>query len=182
MQWVVLMSQKHNYASIKPFLEKRTEGGGVCAHQRLQEREMWDNRSDDLINEMSPPMRSSFSQPQTKPDQSYSSYWSLYFLLTWPSRQGKFTARSFLSPVMDWQPVLGVPRLSPNGCWDRLQPLSSPSYNHLLNRTRSSGELWQWLKTNNEEKAKRRNETSPAWRWQSESKTKPKPSGKFADI
>jgi len=24
--------------------------------------------------------------------------------------------------VMDWQPVLGAPCLSPNGSWDRLQP------------------------------------------------------------
>ena len=24
--------------------------------------------------------------------------------------------------VMDWQPVQGVPRLSPNDSWDRLQP------------------------------------------------------------
>ena len=27
-----------------------------------------------------------------------------------------------MCPVMDWRPVQGVPRLSPDNCWDRLQP------------------------------------------------------------
>ena len=30
-------------------------------------------------------------------------------------------------PVMDWRPVQGVPRLSPNDCWDRLQPPCDPT-------------------------------------------------------
>ena len=30
-------------------------------------------------------------------------------------------------PVMDWRPVQGVPRLSPNDSWDRLQPPCDPS-------------------------------------------------------
>jgi len=29
---------------------------------------------------------------------------------------------SLCGPVMDWRPVQGVPRLSPDDCWDRLQP------------------------------------------------------------
>jgi len=29
---------------------------------------------------------------------------------------------SLCGPVMDWWPVQGVPRLSPNDSWDRLQP------------------------------------------------------------
>ena len=29
-------------------------------------------------------------------------------------------------PVMDWRPVQGVPRLSPNDSWYRLQPLCNP--------------------------------------------------------
>jgi len=32
-----------------------------------------------------------------------------------------------LGPVMDWRPVQGVPRLSPDDCWDRLQPPRDPT-------------------------------------------------------
>ena len=34
---------------------------------------------------------------------------------------------SLCGPVMDWRPVQGVPRLSPNDCWDRLQPARDPT-------------------------------------------------------
>ena len=30
-------------------------------------------------------------------------------------------------PVMDWRPVQGVPRLSLEDCWDRLQPPRDPT-------------------------------------------------------
>ena len=30
-------------------------------------------------------------------------------------------------PVMDWRPVQGVPRLSPDDHWDRLQPPRDPT-------------------------------------------------------
>jgi len=30
---------------------------------------------------------------------------------------------SLCGPVMDWRPVQGVPRLSPDDHWDRLQPI-----------------------------------------------------------
>ena len=33
---------------------------------------------------------------------------------------------SLCGPVMDWQPVQGLPRLSPDYCWDRLQPPPRP--------------------------------------------------------
>jgi len=34
---------------------------------------------------------------------------------------------SLCGPVTDWRPVQGVPRLSPNDCWDRLQPPCDPT-------------------------------------------------------
>ena len=34
---------------------------------------------------------------------------------------GCLSRLSLCGPVMDWQPVQGVPRLSPDDCWDRLQ-------------------------------------------------------------
>ena len=34
---------------------------------------------------------------------------------------------SLCGPVMDWRPVQGVPRLSPNDRWDRLQPPRDPT-------------------------------------------------------
>jgi len=34
---------------------------------------------------------------------------------------------SLCGPVMDWQPVQGVPRLSPDDSWDRLQPSRDPT-------------------------------------------------------
>ena len=36
--------------------------------------------------------------------------------------------RSYVhTAVMDWRPVQGVPRLSPEDCWDRLQPSRDPT-------------------------------------------------------
>jgi len=35
---------------------------------------------------------------------------------------GCLSLLSLCGPVMDWRPVQGVPRLSPNDHWDRLQP------------------------------------------------------------
>ena len=34
---------------------------------------------------------------------------------------------SLCGPVMDWQPVQGAPRLSPDDRWDRLQPPRDPT-------------------------------------------------------
>ena len=34
---------------------------------------------------------------------------------------------SLCGPVMDWRTVQGVPRLSPEDCWDRLQPTRDPT-------------------------------------------------------
>ena len=34
---------------------------------------------------------------------------------------------SLCGPVMDWRSVQGVPRLSPEDCWDRLQPPRDPT-------------------------------------------------------
>ena len=34
---------------------------------------------------------------------------------------------SLCDPVMDWRHVQGVPRLSPDDCWDRLQPPRDPT-------------------------------------------------------
>ena len=34
---------------------------------------------------------------------------------------------SLCGPVMDWRPVQGGPRLSPDDRWDRLQPLRDPT-------------------------------------------------------
>ena len=34
---------------------------------------------------------------------------------------------SLCGPVMDWRPVQGVPRLSPDDRWDRLQPPRDPT-------------------------------------------------------
>ena len=34
---------------------------------------------------------------------------------------------SLCGPVMDWRPVQGVPRLSPDDRWDRLQPPDDPT-------------------------------------------------------
>ena len=38
------------------------------------------------------------------------------------SVHGCLSHLSLCGPVMDWRPGLGVPRLSPDDCWDRLQP------------------------------------------------------------
>ena len=35
---------------------------------------------------------------------------------------GCLSRSSLYGPVMDWRPVQGVPRLSPDDRWDRLQP------------------------------------------------------------
>ena len=40
---------------------------------------------------------------------------------------GCLSCLSLCGPVMDWRPVLGVPRLSPEDCWDRLQPPRDPT-------------------------------------------------------
>ena len=40
---------------------------------------------------------------------------------------GCLSRLSLCGPVMDWQPVQGVPRLSPNDRWDRLQPPRDPT-------------------------------------------------------
>ena len=40
---------------------------------------------------------------------------------------GCLSRLSLCGPVMDWWPVQGVPRLSPNGRWDRLQPPRDPT-------------------------------------------------------
>jgi len=39
---------------------------------------------------------------------------------------GCLSRLSLCGPVMDWRPVQGVPCLSPNDSWDRLQPLRDP--------------------------------------------------------
>jgi len=39
---------------------------------------------------------------------------------------GCLSRLSLCSPVTDWWPVQGVPRLSPDYCWDRLQPPRDP--------------------------------------------------------
>ena len=38
------------------------------------------------------------------------------------SVHGCVSRLSLCGPVMDWRPVQGVPRLSPNDSWDKLQP------------------------------------------------------------
>ena len=40
---------------------------------------------------------------------------------------GCLSRLSLCGPVMDWRPVQGVPRLSPNDRWDRLQPPRDPT-------------------------------------------------------
>ena len=40
---------------------------------------------------------------------------------------GCLSRLSLCGPVMDWRPVQGVPRLSPEDCWDRLQPPRDPT-------------------------------------------------------
>jgi len=40
---------------------------------------------------------------------------------------GCLSRLSLSGPVMDWRPVQGVPRLSPNDRWDRLQPPCNPT-------------------------------------------------------
>ena len=40
---------------------------------------------------------------------------------------GRLSRLSLCGPVMDWRPVQGVPRLSPNERWDRLQPPREPT-------------------------------------------------------
>ena len=43
------------------------------------------------------------------------------------SVNGCLSRLSLCGPVMDWRPVQGVPRLSPEDCWDRLQPTCDPT-------------------------------------------------------
>ena len=40
---------------------------------------------------------------------------------------GCLSPLSLCGPVMDWRPVQGVPRLSPEDCWDRVQPPRDPT-------------------------------------------------------
>ena len=40
---------------------------------------------------------------------------------------GCLSLLSLCGPVMDWRPVQGVPRLSPDDRWDRLQPPRDPT-------------------------------------------------------
>ena len=40
---------------------------------------------------------------------------------------GCLSRLSLCGPVMDWRPVQGVPRLSPDDRWDRLQPPRNPT-------------------------------------------------------
>ena len=40
---------------------------------------------------------------------------------------GCLSCLSMCDPVMDWRPVQGVPRLSPDDRWDRLQPPRDPT-------------------------------------------------------
>ena len=40
---------------------------------------------------------------------------------------GCLSRLSLCGPVMDWQPVQGVPHLSPDDRWDRLQPPRDPT-------------------------------------------------------
>ena len=40
---------------------------------------------------------------------------------------GCLSRLSLCGPVMDWRPVQGVPSLSPEDCWDRLQPPRDPT-------------------------------------------------------
>ena len=40
---------------------------------------------------------------------------------------GCLSRLSLCGPVMDWRPVQGTPRLSPDDCWDRLQPPRDPT-------------------------------------------------------
>jgi len=42
------------------------------------------------------------------------------------SMDGCLSCLSLCGPVMDWRPVRGVPRLSPNDSWNRLQPPPRP--------------------------------------------------------
>ena len=42
------------------------------------------------------------------------------------SVHGCLSRLSLCGPVMDWRPVQGVPRLSPDDRWDRLQPPLRP--------------------------------------------------------
>ena len=50
-----------------------------------------------------------------------------------------------MDPVMDWRPVQGVPRLSPEDCWDRLQPPRDPTEG-LSGRKWMDGCGWMWFK------------------------------------
>jgi len=40
---------------------------------------------------------------------------------------GCLSHSSLCGPVMDWRPVQGVPRFSPDDRWDRLQPPHDPT-------------------------------------------------------
>ena len=40
---------------------------------------------------------------------------------------GRLSRLSLCGPVMDWRPVQGVPRLSPDDRWNRLQPPRDPT-------------------------------------------------------
>ena len=43
------------------------------------------------------------------------------------SVHGCLSRLSLCGPVMDWRSVKGVPRLSPEDCWDRIQPPRDPT-------------------------------------------------------
>ena len=43
------------------------------------------------------------------------------------SVNGCLSGLSLCGPVMDWRSVQGVPRLSSEDCWDRLQPTRDPT-------------------------------------------------------
>ena len=48
--------------------------------------------------------------------------WCLYQIVLRSECVRLYGCLSLCGPVMDWRPVQGVSRLSPDDCWDRLQP------------------------------------------------------------
>ena len=48
---------------------------------------------------------------------------------------------------MDWRPVQGVPRLSPDDCWDRLQPPRDPTDGLTVQKMDGWMDL-RWLESN----------------------------------
>ena len=53
--------------------------------------------------------------------------WNIWIILCNERVCGYLSCLSLCEPVMDWRPVQGVPRLSPDDRWDRLQPPRDPT-------------------------------------------------------